>query len=214
MNNTLKNTAIIALLVLTIFSLVGCGNSGDESYIPPFQYQIKSDKATCGYGEEITLELLFKRSDMDETDGYTYCVELKKSSHYEIIGDSQVVTTGSETAYNGEYADFWYRAEFKIRVTEVNCGTHTPEITVKCIDNDWLEKEVNNNLGHTDDGISYNLPIHYTEFAFTSSGNGVELMPLYSTITPTPWWKSLLKAIFSIVNRIYYLITGKAMIVC
>lgn len=213
MNSILKNIVVIILFVLAIFSLVGCGYNSDPSYVPPFEYQIKSDKANYDYGEEITIELLFKRSLMDKKDDYTYCVELKESSCYEIIGDSQVITSGSETIYKGEYADFWYRAVFKIRVTEVYCGTHAPDITVKCLDNNWLEKEISNNLGHSEDGVRYNLGIHYKEFSFTAVENGVELTPLYSTITPTPWWKAFLQTIYWIINNIYYFITGKVIIV-
>lgn len=215
MKKTVKIIVLIIISLLMVFSAVGCssGSSECESYIPPFEYQIKSDKTKYGYGEEITIELLFKRTDIDKLDGYTYCVELKESPRYEIIGDSQVITSGSKTMYKGEYADFWYRAVFKMKVTEVYCGTHAPDITVKCLDNNWLEKEISNDLGHSEDGVRYNLGIHYKEFSFTAVENGVELTPLYSTITPTPWWKAFLQTIYWIINNIYYFITGKVIIV-
>ncbi len=218
MKKMVKILFLIIISLLMIFSAVGCSSEvfADESYMPPFEFQIKSDKTKYSYGEEITIELLFERSETDKKDGCTYCIEIKESPYYEIIGDSQVITNGSETKekYKGEYADFWYRAVFKIKVTKVYCGTHAPEITIKCVgNNDWLEKEILSNNVHSDDGVSYNFGIHYKEFSFTAVEDGVELTPLYSTITPTPWWKSLLQTIVQIINNIYYLITGKAVVV-
>ena len=205
MKKIFNQTLLIILSMLILFSVVGCGSYEDDPQKSPIiHYQIKSDKTKYAYGEEITIEFLFNtvNNGFSEKDGNTYCVKIKESSYYEIIGNREVYTDGSENneKIKGEYNDYWYRAVFKIKITKVYCGTHYPEIVVKCVDDDWLDKEIpEDSLNRADQEFPFGVSDKV--FEFTAVEDGVEFSPLYST-TPVP--KSFFNSIIDFILDIFY----------
>ena len=197
-------TLILILLSVTIL-LSSCGVNADPQYVEPLSYQVKTDKDRYNYGEEITIELLFSVdvNGFYEKDNHTYCVKIEESPYYEIIGDSVTYICASEDKIEGLYSDYWYRAVFKIRVTEVYCGTHTPKIMVKCVDNDWLENEIPKDSIHRADS-EFPFGIREGAFEFTAVEDGVEFNSFYTNapIPQTIWQRFL----FGLIDFVRYIL--------
>lgn len=209
MKKTVRRMALIILSVLMLFSAVGCGSLGnaskDESFQPAIEYQIGFNKDKYAYGEEITIEFLFNTVEggLSKKDGHTYCVKIQESTHYEIIGKSEVYTDGCEDkeTIKGVYANYCYRAVFKIKVTDVYCGTHSPKILVKCVNDNWLDIMIpEDDLNRADPEFPFATSEH--GFSFTAVEDGVEVTPLYSTTpAPKPWW-------YRLISDLIYFILG------
>ena len=205
-----KSILLIFVLVLTIFSTVGCNFSVPQAS-SVLEYQIRSDKTKYDYGEEITIEFLFNISGSMEKDGNTYCVKIKESPYYEIIGENEIYTDGSENSekHKGEYADYWYKAVFKIKVTEVYCGTHSPEIVVKRIgDDNWFNEVTSTGEMYYSGDPEYPFGRFEKQFEFTAVKDGVEFTELYSTQAPS----TLLN--FDILNVIWSYIVDFFPMIC
>ena len=140
----------LVIVLLTLFSVVGCNNhSANESYGYLISYQIKSDKTSYAYGEEVVIEFLFSVivNGFSRKDGNTYCVKIKESPYYEVVGENMVYTEGFDIPIKGEYdSPYHYKVEFKIRITEeaMGTGTHAPNIVINRVgDENWHDEIAN-----------------------------------------------------------------------
>ena len=176
-NRKIRITALILSVLISLFTS-GCHSSTiEEIPVAPLRYEIKSDKTEYQYGEEIEIEFLFNvyNNDSLNKDGNTYCIKIKESPYYEIIGDGEVYTDGSENdrLINGEYDTYWYRATFKIKITEETDERQYIEIVAKCIEDDWLLPYCEDNSGlYLSDDPEYPFAI-LKSFGFNADSYGV-----------------------------------------
>ena len=150
------------------------------------------------YGEEIEIEILFNGDDngIPKKDGNTYCVKIYESPCYEIVGDSELYTDGSDITklIKGKEFSFWYRVVFKIKVNEPFEGTACPEFAFKCVDDDWLELETKRfaNVGtkyemiglyNTEDPeFPYLLSRVKTGYGFIADADGIKFHREYASL--------------------------------
>lgn len=202
---------LMTLLVLLLFSIVGCNSGGsDARYNNILSYQIKSNKTKYAYGEEITIDFLFNSPETEVSpikDGYTYCVKIKESTYYEIIGDSVVYTDGSENSepIEGEYLEtYCYRAVFKIKVTEtaMGIGAHAPNIVVNRVgDEGWHDQIFNNHEPEYSGDPEFPWGnIDPRDFGFTAVEDGVEFTDYYTTYGKPTFLQRLFKPMVKIIN--------------
>ena len=178
-----KTTKIISLILISIFvtlTIFGCNSSAsatDPQIRYPLLYEIKSDKTKCDLGEEIEIEFLFNVNvdGISRKDEKTYSVKLAESSYYEIIGDSIISVDASENSQQikGKYSDYWYRAVFKIKITEEASETQKLVFYVKCVEDDWLNYIHDETKMYESDDPEYQLRIE-TLNGFKTNSDGVE----------------------------------------
>lgn len=215
MKKTNIKIASIFLLLILICTVTGCSSNTDAlsepQYAPPLFYQIKTDKAQYSYGEEVTIEFLFgKNINYNTKENSTYCVKIKESPYYEIIGDGEVCVNTSEIneKYSGEYADYWYRAVFKIKIKSDCKGTYAPEILVKCVDDEYIFESMSEGDIHYSGDSEYPFRIPEAKFNFTADEEGVEFCQLYSNVKAPKvyWYTDILRFIGDLIRPIYMLI--------
>mgnify|MGYP003301923674 CR=1 FL=1 len=202
MKRLINNVFLSFIALVLLLTCVGCnglfwGCTIEEKLVPHMPFQIQSDKMEYEYGEVIEIEFLFSRdiNGFCRKDGNTYCVKIYESPYYEIIGDSEVYTDGSEiTEYilgeNKNYL-FWYRAVFKIKVNEPFEGNVYPKIAVKCVDDDWLDEATKlfayqdtgfgDSVYNTDDP-EYPYMVLKDFYGFTADSEGIKFLDEYFTI--------------------------------
>lgn len=158
MKKTINRLAFLIVILSILFSCTGCDVpsllhiifTGSDIEVPPtaspnpIHYEASTDKLEYAYGEEITVELLFITDPCtkEASDGNTYCVKILESPYYEIIGDSEVYTDGSENAEviegNFSYGLYWYRVIFKIRINEYSDRERDVDLAIRCVTDNWL----------------------------------------------------------------------------
>ena len=140
-----------------------------------------------------------------EKDGNTYCVKIKESPYYEIVGENMVYTEGFDIPIKGEYdSPYHYKVEFKIRITEeaMGTGTHAPNIVVNRVgDENWHDEIANYHQREYSGDPEFPWGnIHPTAFGFTADEDGVEFSEYFSTYGKPTFLQRLFYPILKFIN--------------
>ena len=183
MKRLIKDTILLFVTVVLLFSCVGCRYiynttiDDDAHFCCSLPYEVSPTKRQYEYGEEIDINLTFIVKDPDRDvlgiDGYSYAVKIKESPYYEIIGNNEVITLGAATEVQNLNADsdsYCYFASFKIKITHQSDGGQFVDMVIKCIDEDW-----GYNCCHMSDDEEY--PFSVNNIMFIADDDGVFLIP-------------------------------------
>ena len=179
MKKTINRLAFLIVILSFLFSCTGCELISSFLFGPttgpmyghttPIKYLVTTDDIEYEYGEEITVELLFTTDicTKEAKDGNTYCVKILESPYYEIIGDNEVYTDGSENTevIEGRLSHhfYWYRVVFKVRINEPSGREGDIGLAIKCVTDNWLSDSLTEDPFYYsgDPEYPYNAGIHF-----------------------------------------------------